>query len=239
MSRSNRLLMIAARAPIPGETKTRLGRAIGMEQAARLYRAFLVDLAARFTGDGEYDVAWTHSPPEADFAAIHADLCGGVRPGALFVPQEGPDWGTRQANLLRWGVDHGYAHTILIASDSPHLGGETIDAAFAVLERADVAIGRVQDGGYYLIGLNRFADILSGVAMSTSSAADGVVLRAGQLGLRVAEVPATFDIDEASDLSLLVAALAPGGDAAPATWRTLAALGLRDGERVVIPETTS
>ena len=41
--------MIAARDPVPGATKTRLGAAIGMERAATLYRAFLQDLAARLT----------------------------------------------------------------------------------------------------------------------------------------------------------------------------------------------
>jgi glycosyltransferase A (GT-A) superfamily protein (DUF2064 family) len=42
-------LLIAAREPVPGTTKTRLGAAIGMARAATLYAAFLVDLAARFT----------------------------------------------------------------------------------------------------------------------------------------------------------------------------------------------
>ena len=68
------LLLIAARAPIPGFTKTRLGAAIGMERAAALYAAFLVDLAARFTpGPNEdlgFDVGWAYTPAETDFASV-------------------------------------------------------------------------------------------------------------------------------------------------------------------------
>jgi glycosyltransferase A (GT-A) superfamily protein (DUF2064 family) len=61
--------------------------------------------------------------------------------------------------------------------------------------------------------------------MSTASAADDVIARAHALGLAVAELPPTFDVDEAEDLNRLIAALAPAGGAAPASWGALAALG--------------
>ncbi len=228
------LLMIAARAPIPGQTKTRLGRAIGMDRAATLYRAFLRDLADRFDSDAfaaarGYDLAWTYSPPDRDFAADLAAVTGRAAPEAcLFVAQDGPDWGTRQANLLRRGADHGYARTVLMASDSPQLSVGIIDDAFAALDRHDVVLGRVRDGGYYLIGMRGYVDILSAVLMSTSSAADGVVESAQALGLTVGETEPTFDIDEASDLDLLVAALRREPALCPATRRVLADLGLAD-----------
>ncbi|MBA2276428.1 MAG: DUF2064 domain-containing protein, partial [Chloroflexia bacterium] len=141
--RSDNLLMIAARDPVPGTTKTRLGAAIGMERAATLYRAFLRDLAARLTPPATapvaYDLAWTYSPPECDFRAVLAEVAG-VAPGHVwYVAQDGDDWGTRQSNLLRWGKERGYARSVLIASDSPQLARAVIDAAFAALESADIA----------------------------------------------------------------------------------------------------
>lgn len=229
--RSDNLLMIAARAPVPGETKTRLGRIIGMERAAVLYRGFLIDLAARLAPAGAalpYDIGWTHSPPEADFPTILEDLTGKRPEDVWFIPQDGPDWGVRQDNLLRWGHAHGYAHSLLVASDSPHLAREMVEEAFAALDRVDVVLGRVHDGGYYMIGLSGYADVLSGVAMSTSTAADGVVEQATRLGLTVAELPLTFDIDEVEDLTHLVEELAPDGGDSPATWSALGALSLRD-----------
>ncbi len=230
---SPNLLLIAVRDPVPGQTKTRLGTVIGMEAAAHLYQGFLIDLAARFTpapnthgGDGGYDLGWAYSPPTCDFRAVISALAGPPPAPVQFVPQDGDTWGARQVNLLRWGHDHGYARTVLIASDSPHLSADVPRDAFAALIDHDVAIGRVHDGGYYLIGVQAFHDVLTGVPMSTSSAANALAARARQLGLRLAELPPTFDIDESADLVHLRAALAPHGDAAPATWATLRELGL-------------
>lgn len=224
------LLLIAARAPVPGETKTRLGATIGMERAATLYRAFLADLAARFTppcGAATYRLGWAFTPASCDFAALIAGPNGSAGTGdSLFVPQHGADWGERQTNLLRWGADHGFRRTVLIASDSPHLSRAVVDDAFVALVDHDVALGRVHDGGYYLIGLRGFHDVLTGVPMSTASAADAVVMRSARLGLRVAELPATFDVDVVEDLDFLRSALTQDHGAAPTTAATMAALGL-------------
>jgi glycosyltransferase A (GT-A) superfamily protein (DUF2064 family) len=142
------------------------------------------------------------------------------------VPQVGGDWGERQANLLRWGHNHGYARTALTASDSPHLPQSTAADAFTALVDHDIVFGRVHDGGYYLIGLRGFHDVLSGVPMSTRRAADALCARAHDLGLHIAELPPTFDVDEAEDLELLQDVLAPYGAAAPATWAALQDLAL-------------
>ena len=225
------LLLIAAREPTPGMTKTRLGASIGMEHAAELYAAFLVDLAARFTpdpaSDWDFDLGWAYTPAGTDFAGVLRRIgCAAPPPAVQFVLQHGEDWGQRQAHLLRWGPAHGYARTVLIASDSPQLALPTVRLAFAVLEMGDVALGRTIDGGYYLIGMRGYHDILTGVPMSTSSAADALVARVTRLGLRLVELPETFDIDEERDLHLLRVALAPDGAAAPATWAALQRLGL-------------
>jgi len=224
---SPNLLMIAARAPIAGETKTRLGKAIGMERAAVLYEAFLRDLAARLTGDGVgYDVGWTYSPPEIDFRPWLARIGATPGPGVHLIPQLGPDWGARQDYLLNWGHEHGYARSVLIASDSPQLERAVVEHAFAALETHDVALGRVRDGGYYLIGLAGYCEVLHAVPMSTSSAADALVARVAALGRTLIELPATFDIDEVDDLAHLRKALSPDGGDCPATWEALRRLGL-------------
>ena len=139
----------------------------------------------------------------------------------LFVPQVGDDWGIRQTNLLRWGSEHGYARTVLTASDSPQMSRCAIELAFDLLHDADVVIGRVHDGGYYLIGLRGFHDVLTGVPMSTRSAADTLVARAESMGLRVAEVPGTFDVDIEADLDLLIELLDEHPEAAHATLQAL------------------
>jgi uncharacterized protein len=225
------LLLIAAREPIPGETKTRLGATIGMARAADLYRAFLADLAARFTPavacNRGYTLGWAYSPPHGDFktalAAIHPPA---LHSDVLFVPQDGPDWGTRQTNLLRWGRNHGFERTVLTASDSPQMTLDVIDDAFAALETYDVALGRVHDGGYYLIGTRGFHDVLGGVPMSTTSAADALIARAESMNLAIADLTPTFDVDIRVDLIPLHELLESNSEAAPATARALIDLNL-------------
>jgi uncharacterized protein len=52
-------LVIMARYPEVGKTKTRLARTIGHEAALHLYRAFLTDLAQRFAGQANV-FKWTY-----------------------------------------------------------------------------------------------------------------------------------------------------------------------------------
>ncbi|MFL5759963.1 MAG: DUF2064 domain-containing protein [Thermomicrobiales bacterium] len=229
--RVDNLLLIAAREPASGLTKTRLGATIGMERAAFLYRAFLADLADRFApGDSEqndYQVAWAFTPAACDFRSVIEGINPrAAGPGVQFVGQVGDSWGERQTNLLRWGHGEGYSRTVLIASDSPQLPREIVIRAFAHLHDHDVTFGRVHDGGYYLVGNRGFHDVLAHVPMSTRCAADALVARIAELGLCAAELPCTFDIDVGEDLDLLVAALTAEDEAAPHTWRALVYLGL-------------
>jgi glycosyltransferase A (GT-A) superfamily protein (DUF2064 family) len=234
------LLIFVARAPTAGVAKTRLGRTIGMAPAARLYRAFLVDLDTRFRAAAHdvlasepFDLCWAFTPESADLSDLLAEF--GEAPAASsngFVRvqvQRGDDLGARQTNLLRWAHELGYERALVTASDSPHLPVAVIRQAFALLAEHEVTIGRVHDGGYYLLGLRGFRDVLAGVLMSVGRVADGVVARCRALGLRVAELPCTFDVDEAADLALLIEHLAPEGEAAPATWAALCELGLVAG----------
>jgi glycosyltransferase A (GT-A) superfamily protein (DUF2064 family) len=237
--RSDNLLLIAAREPVSGFTKTRLGQAIGMEAAATLYAAFLSDLAARFTPpalipDPLYDLGWAFTPAECDFAAVLSSLDPPPpdHPAIHFVPQHGDDWGVRQSNLLRWGHGSGYARTVLTASDSPQMSLTVVLDAFRALQRHDVVLGRVSDGGYYLIGVSGPYDVLSGVQMSTASAADGVLERAVHLGLTTAEVDATFDVDEIGDLEHLRTFCTIDGGVVPATAAALRELGIAAQESI-------
>lgn len=223
MTAHRAVLMIAARAPVAGETKTRLGQTIGMERAAALYRGFLRDLGARFpAADAPYDLAWTYSPPACDFRSVLIELGIPIHERVRFVAQQGNDWGERQTHLLRWATTE-YERALLIASDSPHLDAGVITDAFARLERHEMVFGRTRDGGYYLIGMRGFHDVLSGVPMSTTSAADALAARAAILGLAAVELPETFDIDNEGDLELLIDALKRDETLAPATLAALRA----------------
>ncbi|MGC4190505.1 MAG: DUF2064 domain-containing protein [Thermomicrobiales bacterium] len=224
----DRLLLIAARNPVAGETKTRLGATIGMACAAQLYGTFLHDLVDRFmTADLSYDLGWAYTPESHPFrVTIERIQPDRELDHVHFVMQEGSDWAARQAMLLRWGAEQGYAATVLTASDSPQMTRAMVDDAFAGLDAADVVVGRVHDGGYYLIGVRGFLDVVTGVPMSTTTAARDLISQARRRGLDVATIESTFDIDVEADLRLLADLCESDPGAAPMTCKALDELGL-------------
>ncbi len=218
----NDTLYIAAKAPRVGLAKTRLGRAIGHERAVALYAAFLSDLAARFA-HAPFALGWYITPPDA-WPDI-APLVGHVGRGGRVLPQGEGDWTERQRALFRGAAARGEERVILVASDSPHLTVETVEAAFRELDRHEVVFGPTHDGGYYLIGMRGWHDVLRGIPMSTRTVLDDIVARGEEAGLSVGQVEALFDVDEAADLPRLRHILAARVDL-PATRAIVATYGL-------------
>jgi uncharacterized protein len=217
MTRTATMLVVMARYPTVGAVKTRLARTIGAAAACALYRAFLADLDARF-GRGRRPLVWAYDPPDADFAPL-------VRPGAVCVPQEGPDLGARMHNVVRRFCADGTRRVLIIGADAPHLRDAWVDEADEALGDADLVLGPSTDGGYYLIGMRQPHDVFTGVAMGTSGVLAATLVRAAALGLRVHRLPETFDVDEAADLDRLRRAVADSPDLAlPTTLAVLATI---------------
>lgn len=196
-----RVLYIAAKAPRPGFAKTRLGAALGHDVAISLYRAFLRDIGARFA-HAPFDVGWYVTPPDAwsDLKPVVA-----TNGRASLVLAQGPgDWTERQRSLFRGAAARGEGRVVLVGSDSPHVSLDQIEEAFEQLAQNDVVFGPVYDGGYYLIGMRGWHDVLRGVRMSTTSVYEDVIASCRLMGLSVGTVARTFDVDEPDDLRHLV-----------------------------------
>ena len=197
-----RRLYIAAKAPRPGLVKTRLARRIGQDPAVALYIAFLRDLAGRFSRKG-LEATWFISPDACWPEIAEATGIAGSPP----VIGQGPgSWGERQDRLFAAAARRGENPVVLIASDSPQISLEYVQAAFARLEKHDLVLGPVQDGGYCLLGMRGYHDVLAGVPMSTPQVLHAIRCRALSRGLSVALLPGTFDVDEIEDLVPLEAA---------------------------------
>jgi uncharacterized protein len=209
-------LVVTARYPEAGKTKTRLARTIGYEAAARLYQAFLTDLALRFAG-GAYVLHWNHTPPEVDYQAFVATLAPTQAANMRCFPQQGTDFGARMHAAFQWTQAHGFKHTILIGSDSPHIRQEIVTQARAALEETDVVLGPADDGGYYLIAMREPHDVFSGIPMSTSAVLEMTMATARRQGLTVRLLEPLFDIDELPDLLRLAQLLETQRDLAPVT----------------------
>ena len=216
-------LVIMARYPQIGTTKTRLARTIGQEETVRLYRAFLTDLAHTFA-NREYDLHWAYSPAGVDYQAFIVTLAPSLVGRMTCFPQQGADLGERLHHVFRRTQERGFGRTIVIGSDSPHIGLASIAHAEQALDDADIVLGPADDGGYYLIAMRQPYDVFSGIPMSTSVVTRMTMEMAHHQGLTVQLIEQLFDVDELPDLVRLAQLLEADSTRAPATAAHLATI---------------
>ncbi|MXY97180.1 MAG: glycosyltransferase, partial [Gemmatimonadetes bacterium] len=151
MPTSNALVLFM-KAPRPGTVKTRLTPRVTTDEAAELYRAFILDTlhqAQRIAGTDLF-VAWT--PDDGRTELLKALGCPGD-PDVNWHRQRGSHLGERLSNAFSAFRQHGWEKTVVLGGDSPLLPREFVEEAFEALDRHDVVLGPADDGGYYLIGL--------------------------------------------------------------------------------------
>ena len=193
-------VIIFAREPVAGRTKTRLCPPLDGTTAAALYGGFLRDalhLARQISGV-RVAIAYTPESDGAFFARLAPDIEA--------QPQRGADLGQRLDNALGEWLENGAAQVVVIGSDSPNLPAAYVQTAFACLDDgADVVLGPSDDGGYYLIGLRaRQPRLLCEVPMSTPTVLIDTLSIAKELSLHVALLPIWYDVDTATELRRLV-----------------------------------
>lgn len=220
---SKTALVVMARYPTLGTTKTRLARTLGDEATLQLYQAFLIDLAGHFAvSDDHLDLHWAYTPADVDYTAFLAELVPDLAHLMRVFAQQGADLAARLLHAFQWTRQQGYAATIVIGSDSPHLTRELVAQAQAALHGADVVLGPADDGGYYLIAMREPHDVFTDIPMSTSVVTERTIARAEQLGLTARLIAPLFDVDEHADLLRLAELLRENNALAPATAAQIA-----------------
>lgn len=212
-------LIVVAKKPSPGTTKTRLVPPLSPQRAAELYRCLLLDtldLMCRVR-DVKPVIAYTPADAESYFRGIAPH-------GFELVAQQGQTLGERLDRVLRAHLQMGYRRVVVMDSDSPTLPTEYLLGSFRHLEadHVDVVLGPCEDGGYYLIGLKHPCSAIFQVVMSTSTVFQQTLQLAHREGLRTACLPSWYDIDTPKDLERLQGELAGlPADTAPCTRQWL------------------
>jgi len=207
------VLIVVAKEPLAGRTKTRLCPPFTAEGAAELYRCLMVDTLALAAGLPIADRALAYTP-----AGARTYFAGLVPDGFRLVAQEGANLGERLANALRTHLELGYQRAVIMNSDGPTLPLSCLEEAFHALDTADVTLGPGHDGGYYLIGVKRLhPQLFQGIAWSTEQVVPQTLAACRRTGLRVHRLPEWYDVDVAGDLARLRADLARDPSLAPCT----------------------
>jgi len=86
----------------------------------------------------------------------------------LFLAQQGKDLSQRLTNAFTEILSRGYTSVAVLGSDTLGLRRDLIKETFDMLKTYDIVIGPAKDGGYYLIGLNKFSgQIFEDISWST------------------------------------------------------------------------
>ncbi len=197
-----RTLVVLAKAPIAGRSKTRLTPPCTPHQAAALAEAALVDTL--------------RAVQRADIERRILVLDGMPGPWRLdgfeVLPQRGGSLDERLAAAYDDVLGATAAPTLLIGMDTPQVTPKQLDSAMDALVSCagGAVLGDADDGGWWAIGLHR-ADphVFVGVPMSRDDTAARQRLRLASLELSVEDLPTLRDVDRWDD-AIAVAADCPG-----------------------------
>ena len=204
-------VLVIAKAPAAGRSKTRLSPPCTPQEAALLAEAALSDTLAA--------VAAT----VAGRRVLVLDGAPGtwLPRGFEVVSQRGGGLGER----LEAAFEHVDGPALVVGMDTPQLTPVLLREAAGALGRpgVDAVLGAADDGGYWAIGLRRrMPGVFEGVPMSSHTTAAAQRRRLSDLSLRWSELPVLRDVDTFAD-ACAVAQRCPGSRFAAA----LAAVGER------------
>ena len=188
--------VIMAKQPQVGRTKTRLCPPLTPQEAADLSEALLLDTIALVSQLPGIDLALAITPPtsQAYFAQV-------TPLDTRLLPVEGENIGVCLAQAFGVLLDLGYRKVIALNADSPSLPAEFIVQAVDLLDQADLVLGPGEDGGYYLMGMNRLhTGIFDDIDWSTARVLTQTLQRSHALGLSVALTPYWYDVDTFQEL---------------------------------------
>ncbi|MEM7536605.1 MAG: TIGR04282 family arsenosugar biosynthesis glycosyltransferase [Chloroflexota bacterium] len=197
-------LLIMAKRPEAGRTKTRLCPPMTYEMAAGLYECFLRDVldivraVKQQVPTLQPCIAYAPLNAEPYFAQLAPDF--------HLVPQCGDALGQRLHHVLTTCLNDGYTQVAAINSDSPTLPPAHLAQAFSRLNnpQTDAVFGPCEDGGYYLIGIDAPRPrLVLEVEMSTPTVLQDTLALAQEDNLTAELLPSWYDVDTIEELRRL------------------------------------
>lgn len=191
-------LIIFGRYPRVGMTKTRLIPVLGPAGAAALQK--------RLT---EKTVATARQTVERIGAQLVFCHDGGTKKQLRqwlggrpirYVAQATGDLGRRMHLAMQGAFDDGARRVVLVGTDIPGLTAPILEQAFTALHEKDLVLGPSSDGGYWLIGIKRPANLFDGIVWSRPDVLKNTLTWARQKGLTPCLLDPLNDLDTPDDL---------------------------------------
>lgn len=182
--------------------KTRLAKDVGQENADKFYYGCINAIEQRLLGLKK--------------------TCADIDPYWAIAEQDGlanPIWSSFNKILSGEGelgnrLHHvysslriGYDYVLLMGADSPHIPNDIIMRAIDDLASHDCVVGRTHDGGFYLFGSQvpiKQESWTENITYSSDVTADQLIANLRAEGKTIAFLPSFADVDEVSDLPILL-----------------------------------
>jgi rSAM/selenodomain-associated transferase 1 len=193
-------VIVIAKAPVPGQVKTRLTPPFSPAQAAVLAEAALADTLETVAA----------TPVSRRVLALAGAPGRWLPPGFDVFPQRGGGLDERLAGAFADAYQGD--PMVLIGMDTPQVTPELLtDAALPLMSgEAQAVLGPAADGGFWLLGLQAPNwSLLRGVPMSQPDTGRAQLDRLLSAGLRVATLPELTDVDHAEDAARVASGI-PG-----------------------------
>jgi glycosyltransferase A (GT-A) superfamily protein (DUF2064 family) len=195
------VLLVVAKAPVPGLAKTRLASGVGVQAAANVAAAALLD-----TLD-----AVLEAPVAARVVALTGDLGAAAAGDEIsarladfsVVPQRGADFAERLTNAhVDAAATAGGLPVLQIGMDTPQVSAQLLGECARRLLDADAVLGLARDGGWWVLGVTdaRTADCLRSVPMSRSDTGAATLAALSETGAKVDLVGTLADVDTVDDV---------------------------------------
>jgi rSAM/selenodomain-associated transferase 1 len=200
MENKDSRLVVFARAPIPGQVKTRLIPTMGAKAAATLYEKLVFHSLATAVKAGAGTVELWCTPSHKHPFFIHCAREFQVE----LHKQRGRDIGQRMAHAFYETLKMCHS-VVLIGSDVSCLTCADLREAMVLLQQgADAVISPAEDGGYVLLGLRHYTSkIFSGVSWGTNLVLAQTRTRLRSLGWHWQELSTRWDVDQPEDVQRL------------------------------------
>lgn len=192
-----RALILFVRNPELGKVKTRLANTTGNQAALQVYEELLrrtrtVALKVDSLRYVFYSEAVQHSDAWSEEFFIKKRQSEG-------------DLGNRMQEAFKTVFEEGAQQAVIIGSDLPNLKAEDIETAFESLLEYDVVLGPSEDGGYYLLGLNKLIpEIFKNKSWSTDLVLSQTLADLQQKSILLLDEKNDIDsIEDIKDMTLL------------------------------------
>ncbi len=201
-------IILFTRAPVPGQTKTRLMPFLSGKDCAAVHSEFIRNASCACQGV-DADLLVYYTLPDQVQSPIKDKLYGEplaylmklVKGAKGFYPQKGEGLGQRMCQAFEESFGLGYERVLLTGTDIPQITADIFRQSFENLEDCDVVVNPTEDGGYYLIGLKAARDDIWDVAhYGTNTVFQDTLCELEKAGLRVCVGQVLRDIDTKEDL---------------------------------------